>query len=298
MTAPTRDDHAVVLTYGKAKAGKSVSAGYSFPRALWFARPDQVESVRSVCGYSPTLAPPVRYLSDITRLIEQLGRSKNRDQYDAIVVDDTSVVADETMSYHEERAGSNKFGAFGKMKSDVFDLRGAARDCGLHVLFNFHQRDPDVKEGKLYRGGPALPSKNLTDMIPVIAPTVLRAAVDPARVPWGGIYVCDPTDVNYVSGDRFNMAPKQGPMNEAELLRSAGFRIRRLPGMDWQDTAADQVAEQILKGALVLDVARRFRDKAESLRLDNRMALWALRDGIDRAEFARHREAGAWSFLT
>lgn len=279
---------AVVLAYGRPKIGKTTDAIYSFPTALYFALPGALKAAASVVGVERSqmaVAQP-RTIPEATLLIQEatkLGR------FPAVVVDDLSLLAQATLAMFEQSAGRNGYAAWGYLRDSIIAFRDATRAAGLHVVLNAHERGADTVNGRYMPGGPKLPSKSLTEEVPVIADTVLRASVDTMRKPWPGVYLCDPTDATFLSGDRHSVAPKKGPMNIGELLRCAGYDIGRAPGLEWQAEVVAAGAQAILSGQEEKAVLTKLVEHCQAQGYDPLHIRWCLRDILDRVTLRRHQ---------
>lgn len=280
---------AVVLAYGRSKIGKTTDAVYSFPTALFCAMPGALKSAIGVVGLDRSQMAVVnpRTIPEAAKFIHEAAGTG---RFTAVVVDDFSLLAQATLSALESR-GCSGFAAWGALRDAVLEFRDVARAAGMHVILNAHERGADTINGVYRAGGPKLPSKNLTDEIPVIADMVLRASIDPMRKPWPGVYQCDPTDTTIITGDRHNIAPKKGPMNIAELLRAAGYPIARMPGLEWQEEIAEIGAEGILAGKSKLEVLKKFAAFCDEQGYNPLHRNWALRDMLDRATLRKSQSS-------
>ena len=284
---------AVVLAYGPSKRGKTSDTLFSFPRGLFIAGDAAIKPSIGLVGYRPQNVN-ASTIPEATQLVAAVAK-QHAGAFDAVVVDDFSLLADTTLKLYEQKFRTNHFRKWGQLREDVLDFRDTARACGMHVVIICHQREPETREGRFYRGGPMLPSRNLTDMIPVICDTVLRTGVEPGRRPWSGVYHCDPTDPQYVTGDRHAVCPPTCPMNLRELLVMAGYQVARAPGLEWQDEWAEGIAQVLLtngnRQAVLTKAAEALRGQGKH---DQHIA-WALRDGLDRFAFRKAKQAAALS---
>ena len=114
--------------------------------------------------------------------------------------------------------------------------------------------------------------------------------------PWfPSVYYCDPTDSNWITGDRTGVCTTKTPGNLREILRASesGYLLSRLPGLEWQDELADIVAEKIATGAdvraTVQEVVGQFQANPLHLR-------WACQDGIARGVLRMNKQKGLFDF--
>jgi len=217
--------------YSDPKTGKTTDTGYAMPGALWLAEPGALKSVETVCGYKPS-RHNVRTIIEMTKLVVELGKMKGK-RFTGIVVDDMSQKAEAQLREFEDRKPDNRYKVFDWMRDALIDLRDAARASGLNILCNAHLNPPkETLQGKPMRGGPRLPGKMQEDL-PGAVDVILMAQSQPSRRAWPFCYRNDPFNQSYVMGDRHNRVVDYAPMNFAELMRSAGYDIRRLPGAEW-----------------------------------------------------------------
>ncbi|MDO8688736.1 MAG: hypothetical protein Q7R39_01765, partial [Dehalococcoidia bacterium] len=109
---------------------------------------------------------------------------------------------------------------------------------------------------------------------------------------------CTIDDPNYVSKDRHGVTPDYAPFNLREILRSAGYRLSRWPGLEWQDAVADGIAHGILAlppNVESKDVLQKALDYMRQQGYADLYIRWALRDGLDRAILSRARKASVFS---
>lgn len=284
---------AMICQYGRIKTGKTVDDLYSFPHALWIAAPGALKAALGVVGYEPKNQFYVEQVREATDLISAAPRGK----FDAIVVDDLSLLVERTVAALE-RAGVKGYDLWGNVYKQVLRLREVARASGMHVILNAHEAPPGMVDGAFWAGAPALPGKKLPYAIPAACDLVVRAfPVDKERVPFGWPirYLCDPTNVEWSSGDRHNVTPTESPMNLGEILRLAGrvggnsnFAPRRLEGLEWQEALVEKgataIGERVADLPFVKGILGQLFEKAmRSHTKDERHALWTVRDAYDRA---------------
>ena len=282
MTPPRPTEPAFVLTYGSSGAGKTTDTGYSFPRALFIAVRGALQSIRNVCGYDPTVEAATT-IEDITKRIASLKPG----QFDSVVVDDFSFIAEQTMAKLEKK--HTGFKLWGALRDTTLDFRNAARYANCHVILNCWETGPKERSGQRVRGGPKLPS-DMPEALPAMTDLTLRCGIDTMRKPWPGVYNCF-LSADYVMKDRFDVVPRitPAPMNLGEILRAVGYTVERHPDLGWQEDIVEAVAQQIV-GAPPADMPKIANEVYAAL-LGNgatpNAARWTLRDGVDRAVIRR-----------
>jgi len=289
--------------YGPSRVGKTTDLLYSFPRGFFIAVPAALKPSVNVVGFDidPNAIYEARGVEDATKKVLEVAKLKGTDggpRYDAVIVDDLTFLAEQTFSTLEQKLSGFKL--FGALRDAIIDLRNASRSGNMHFFANAHESPPSMKNGGYIRGGPKLPGK-LPEDFPAAFDLVLRAAYDSGRPGWPAVYRCLPHDTAYISGDRHGLTPEIAPMNIGEILRAAGYSLRRAPGLDWMDGVAETVALSLLERPSdeknILTNATRFilqthyadvwndGKNAPEARKNRAMAhvRWVLRDGRDRA---------------
>jgi hypothetical protein len=313
-SAPPSPTHkpAFVLTYGPSKLGKTTDLLYSLPRSLFIGTPAAFKSSEGIVGFTLHQSQVVQAtrVSDATALIKKLGGD-----FDAGVVDDFSLLAETTLNLLEKKFSGFKLWA--ALNDEILEFRDTARACAKHVIVNCHENPPKQKNGMTIRGGPQLPSY-LPERMPAQCDLVLRAFHEPSRKgPWPVVYRCTPTDPNYITGDRHGVTPDMAPLNIGEILRAAGFKLRRAPGLDWIENVVAACAEKFYEFTKLrvahaanpvalqqieqmdrqfrIDAITRMREKFTQNDLHIR---WALRDSLDRATLRASRDNALAGFFT
>lgn len=288
-------DPVVVCTYGPSGVGKTTDMGYSFPRALFLAAPGALNSVRSVCGYTPQRAF-VATIEQATELIEEVGKT---DQFDTVVIDDFSFMAEQTFSGLENSGKFKGYAIWGKMRDVALNFRDKSRYAGVNVILNAWEQPPKKRDtGAFVRGGPQLSGK-LPEQVPAMCDVVLRASIDQRRKPWPAVYRCSP-DPSYVMKDRFNVATvcDPAPMNLAELLRASGYKVARHPEMPDMEGRVETIS-RALSGSIQADAATVNEVYASLVNSGTSVheARWTLRDAMDRATIRFDLGARALTFF-
>ena len=228
FTPPPPKEPAFVCIYGPPGVGKTTDCGYSFPSGLFLAAPGALKPLRSVVGYEPATA----HVTDIEQATALVRKEAKNSKYDAIVVDDLSFLAEQTFAKVEKKASG--FRMWGLLRDIVLDFRDACRlEAKCHVIVNCWETVPATKQdGTRVRGGPALSGK-LPEQLPAMCDKVYRAVHDANRKPWPSVYRCF-LDPNYVMKDRDGVVDP-APMNLGEILRDAGYGVRRHADLLWQE---------------------------------------------------------------
>lgn len=280
------DAPAFVCGYGPSGHGKTTDMLYAMPRGFYIAHPAALKPSVGVVGFQlhPSQIWDAQRIADVTAQLPKLDPK----QFDGVVVDDFSLLAERTFSALEKvRSG---FKLWGALRDEIMEFRDAARRCRMHVLINCHELPPQIKAGRALRGGPKLPG-TLPEDLPVQCDMVLRTFVEPSRRgAWGVVYRCGPNDPSYVTKDRHNRTPDMAPMNIGEILRSAGYVLRRAPGLEWMEEQVEIGAQQLLayppdqERAVLHAFAMHLHTNVTQNLFHIR---WALRDAADRVVLRR-----------
>lgn len=284
-------DSTVICTYGPSGVGKTTDMGYSFPRALFAAAPGALNSVKSLCGYQPATTQ-IETIEDATRLIKEV-----KDQFNWLVIDDFSFMAEQTFSKLERKYSG--FKVWGALRDAALAFRDTARYSNINVALNCWEQGPKMKpDGTKVRGGPLL-SGRLPEQIPAMCDLVLRGGHDPRRKPWPAVYRCT-LDPSWVMKDRFNIASSidPAPMNLAEILRAAGREVPRHEDLPEQEQWVEKLSQRILdmgdfNPAAINELYSTLREGGMSATV----AKWTLRDALDRSDIRRALNKSADTFL-
>ena len=294
----------MVTVYGKPKKKKTSDVLAAFPTALCIGVPSAITLVaQNELGFTPAVHPePPQTLHELVTLLDYVSRTGMAKQYGAIVIDDASHICDRSMMVWNEEAPAGKSGkkdkfyAFQQLNKYLLMLSGLARHMGVHLAFTFHERMPGTNaDGFFCPGGPNVPSRNQVETLPSWCDINVRAMVDSTYPdPWfPGVYFCDPTNPEWVTGDRTGVCWAKTPGNLREILRASagGYALARVPGLEWQDDVADELADLIVESGDVLGSIKkisvehpRFSDGTQQIHLR-----WACQDGIARATFRKRK---------
>jgi len=295
---------AVIVDYGDSGLGKTTGMLRSLPATYWMNRPGGLKPAISRCGYTPRHSD-VETLWDCFRVLEQLYKECDGDlsrlwaNFDGIGIDDLSVILESTAKHIKKQYSG--WDVWTTLLDLVIEFRDIIRQqLGLHFLITAHEMPPgvDMKTGQRFMGGPEMPSKKHVRKLAHVADVTVRSAKEPGRLPHSGVWLCDPDDPDYHYKDRHSIAIKRGPMNAGELLREAGYPLRRLPGCEWFDDMAEEIAQGVMQkegepdlAAWRVEVMRRVSGRLRADGVCDNHLLWVAQDGLDRAEFRMGRRS-------
>ena len=285
------NEPAFVMTYGKSGSGKTVDCMYSLPNALFIAPPGALKPWKNIIGLpnQPARANNVGTIEEATALLRQEGPKR---RWQALVVDDFSLMSDRTHQQAEER-GLTKFVFWGYMRKTLMEFRDVAREFGLHIVVNCHIRNPHTDEKKGWiMGGPMLPGVMPEDF-PKSVDACLRVVPDENYPRWPFVYSGDGRNAEFVEKTRLGDAITTLPMNLGEILRleygmDGPLGIKRAPGMEWQEDVVEKVATALTAMPFLSDGWKEtitnttpgILKKAGGNKLH---AVWTLRDIVARA---------------
>ena len=116
----------------------------------------------------------------------------------------------------------------------------------------------------------------------------LRAASDATRRGWHACYRCTIDDPNWVSKDRHGVTPDKAPMNLGEILRLAGYTLRRAPGLEWLDAFVTAVANDLIANpGQEKVILKQAAEACQSGGYDDLHIRWGMRDALDRVSLTR-----------
>jgi hypothetical protein len=288
--------------YGISKVGKTTDCLYSFPGALFIAHPGAL-AAHTWIGIPKLLKPPrVFYtISEVTEFLLAI-KSKPRahpNEYSVVVIDDLSLLSDCTVGILQAK-GFTGVQLWGELHRLVLNLRLAARRLGGHVIFNAHESQPGNKKDFLgntfwQKGGPRLSGK-LSEQFPAACDTILRCTSGAQRdLGWRGAYSFASDD--FIVGDRYGVAFDGCPMNLGEAMRSAGFYLPRLAGLDWQEAVVEScskyIYDAIKSGTSLVDTSKKMQALIRAkYTQESKYVAWTMRDAVDRAVIRIEREKG------
>ncbi len=305
-------DHApptvMVCVYGKPKKKKTSDAIAAFPNGLFIGVPSAIALVaNNELGIQPAIHPsPPQTLPELVQMLEQLSANpETLKPYGALIIDDASHICKRSMLMWAEEAPTGRSGRkdrffqYQQLNSHLLQLAGLSRHLGVHLAMTFHERPPGSNaDGVFCPGGPDVPSRNQTETLPSWCDINVRSMVDPTYPdPWfPSVYYCDPTDSEWVTGDRTGVCTEKTPGNLREIMNASasGYKLDRFPGLEWQDEVAEEVASQIILGRSSRDVATEVMKKHNQY---SQVHLrWACQDGIARGVLRAQQQKGLFDF--
>jgi hypothetical protein len=296
----------MITVYGQPKKRKTSDMLAAFPNALFIGVPSALCLVaQNELGFTPSVyADPPQTLPDLIALLRELSETDLESQCGAVVIDDASHLCKMSMlKWMEEapmgRSGrKDKFYQYQQLDRHLLELAGLARHLGVHMALNFHERMPGSNaDGHFCPGGPDVPSRSQVKTLPSWCDINVRAMIDPSYPdPWfPGAYYCDPTDPEWITGDRTGVCAKKTPGNLREILRASksNYHLGRVSGLEWQDEVADRVADAIMQDVPVIEAI----DSAISgYDYDTLHLRWACQDGIARGVLAKQQSRSLFNF--
>lgn len=314
---------ALVILYGESNTGKTTACLRACPTGFFFGPSGAFSPSYSALGFSlhPT---QTRIVSNLWEALDALAKciAENNarplaERRPAVTLDDLSLLVANTVMLMKDSGQYTKWSA--KLKADIPDVWGIygeisafisrfcyyARNAGMHAFITGHEADAFTDDdGKFWKGGISVGSKNQTKKFPYHGDLVLRAR--PGAVPaiagapsytsafWPAWAECIP-DSDYYEKDRFTIAPTKGPMNPSEMLRLAGYRMERLSGLEWLDDQVGIIAEKLSADAAPVGSAafemhrREWNAKLLSGKMHPKVVDWAMQDACDRIDMVRRK---------
>tara|TARA_R100001594_G_scaffold42369_1_gene74423 strand:- start:6879 stop:7799 length:921 start_codon:yes stop_codon:yes gene_type:complete len=285
------------ILYGPSGAGKSTVAGKAAPMGLFYSPKGGMSSASSYLGIDLKVVPATG-VAEATELIR-----KNHKKYPAITIDDLSLIIDQELA--RLRKSYSGWTVFDKLNERVYDLRDAAREASCHILLTMHEQPPrEIKKHdstRYIKGGPLCPGYQLPEKLPAMADFVARIVYDPSALGWPYVFQVGP-DAEYVTKDRYSIAPPRFPLNIGELQREAGYEIALPKGMEWMEKGVEALAQKLLPelGKEEPDIKKilvPFASKLGNKISDQRHIRWCLSDALDRAVLRLSREGLVTNFI-
>ena len=272
----------IVSIYGLAKKGKTAMALRCMPEAAGItAARLSLAPLRGLTGLDAE-ETVVGHLLDAVKASSSIAKGRPR------VFDDVGVMAERSLRSYEKR-GVTGWKLWGAIHRDLYGLRAACMDADASAIWTFHEVPPHTDDsGIFYPGGPKLPSKNLTPVVPAISALVARAVVGGGGLPplWRGGLECDPMGL-YYGGDRFAILPKKGPQAIREWAVAAatlGHPVEvplRAHGLEWMDDVVGWLAEGFAAGGTPKQAIAALADDSPSMPLHLRA--WIVEDAYARS---------------
>lgn len=284
-------DPSFSIEYGDLKAGKTADVLSAFhERAVYVAAPGALSPAESVWGFPQPKIHDLGTFKEIREFGEKLPSGAL-----ALVIDDATLIADRTANYYESK-GITGWDMWRAVVSSAIKMRDSLRRKGIHIAMTTHANAAYIEQGVRRKGGPAFQGQS-RQKIPAAADLLLRAeARSGGGVGWPYVYRTAP-HADWLQGSRYD-TPDNAPMNLGEILRAAGFEIPRLRGLEWQEGLATALAGKLLSPPGLGNVEHvtatlsRVRDYAlQKFTKDEKHAMWAVRDGYDRAVLAAAKSA-------
>ena len=294
--------------YGKPKKKKTSDVIAAFPGGLFIGVPSAIALVaNNELGIQPAIHPnPPQTLPELVQLLETLAENpETLRPYGALIIDDTSHICQQSMLRWAEEAPTGRSGKkdrffqYQELNRHLLQLAGLARHLGVHLAMTFHERAPGSNvDGRFCPGGPDVPSRNQVETLPAWCDINVRAMLAPTYPdPWfPSIYYCDPTDADWVTGDRTGVCSAKTPGNLREILRasSTNYQLARYPGLEWQDDVAEVVAMAIARGASVHDAIAQGVGSVQGVHSFH--LRWACQDGIARGVLMQQHKKDLFDF--
>lgn len=303
---PFNGPAAIVVT-GEAGLGKTTDDILTWPDAVYAQRPGGTKPAVKFLSRDlhPWQVQEVRDLAAIRDLVPKIA-AENRGRQDrgeplipALVVDDLTITAKASYDAMKPQYSAKRTFAFW----DAFkrEVRITIEDviaCGLHLAANAHVGGPgEDMDGNFHKGGPEMPTLKLRRPVAHSFHDSWIAEARPGLQPFPAVYRVKNADPNWMTKSRHGYDGVY-PLNMGELLRHRGYRIARLPGLEWQDTIAELFAQQLLDGADRFALWDKFYDNLLGKGLYDGHVYWALRDGLHRAQIRVQEQAGLRNRMT
>lgn len=287
-------DPSFSILCGDLKAGKTSDALAAFPRAVYVAAPGALSPAETVWGFEAPARYDLETFADVRQFAETLVPA-----HLALVIDDATLIADRTAGFLSRTKGLGGWDLWGAVLLQAIHLRDTLRRKGIHIVFTAHLRPAHIENGVRVKGGPSFQGQCATK-VPAAADLLLRAearggggsgdafggGAGNGAFGWPMVYRTK-LNPDWFQGSRYN-TPDMSPMNLREILGLAGFKLPRLPGLEWQEALAEGLAQRLVSIGVsdkekVVAAFTRVREYSTRFTKNRLHVDWAIRDGYDRA---------------
>jgi len=278
---PWQSSHpAFVVIVGKSNMGKSIMCMEADPTGLGLTRPGGLQSIGTFLQIEVNELS-VKNFDDVLSILPTVADAG----YESVTIDDLSLLADATEQGITK--SKNKYAKFDTLNGYMVRLREGARQAGLHVFINAHERPPGTDASNRKReGGPRLPSWNMADALVNEASLVLHAVLDPSvKADWK-VVLRREDNKQWQGKDRHNVTAAVNPPNLRVLLEAAGYSMPRAPGLEWQNDVAADVRRRMTEGSTREQITEAVFYKLIRAGLHPSHVAWAIRDGVHGHQLA------------
>lgn len=293
-----------IMLYGERKRGKSIALLEAFPGGMFVGDAGNLQGVAAeFLDYTPfvlghgehNFAQKPRTLWDIHELFDRGAAEGWINYWPVWCFDDAGhIIATTHGIIHDSARDSEKAQAYATTQRLMHITMEKARSLGVTTAWTFHERGPHVTWSKEYRiGTAALPSHNMGKQVSGWADIFARVTINPDLPnPWADIeeglkrgFYADPQSSEWIASSRIGVIKRDTVGNLREVLRATrlGYICPRVPGLEWQDDAADAVCAAVAGGADVRDAALDTAEHYVAHGMGERHVIWACQDGIARA---------------
>lgn len=240
--------------YGPPGSGKTIDQCRAFPLGLWVGDEADFRSVVKEIGWGPAkehLCTEAHTLGSLVGLFDKFFPGNNNPKkIPSVVIDELNTIVVRTVSASTRKDGRQAYKDLNETLTRLFDRFRKLNAVGVHIAWNAHAVRPDFEEivnpkdqsrtkGLLDReGGPEISAQAMRT-VAKRSDCLYRIDVDPLLIgrPHPFVYYADHAVGNAHSGsnffqkDRLDLVQK-APINLAEILRAAGFKIPRPPQIE------------------------------------------------------------------
>lgn len=284
-----------VLVYGHPRVEKTSQTLAAYGACgLFVGREGAIRlTAENELGFTPSVVEAGRLIPELGGWLEANGKVLVDEGYQALVIDDLTPRMKASMfewnrdpRAKETKSGKqNTFFVYQQAEQWQAHIITYASWLGIHLAASAHEREP--RDGSL--GGPLVASYNQGSAIVGMFDVAMRAYLDTDwQDPWMPSMVYAMRGSNtYISGDKTGVVKPTAPFNIREILRAARepVLLPRIPGLEWQDEKADDVALRLEQGEPARDIAASYFDGVVPETPGTREGLhlrWAIRDGLAR----------------
>ena len=304
-------DPLVIWLYGEPKRGKTGALAALCPEMIWIGVNKAIDLVaQGVYGFKPAIWPEApETFDDIFRMLDgEAGRILS--DYRGWGLDDISHICERSLSIWNANAPLGRSGKpdiwwqYRMLNEATGELVARARHAGVQIVgITSHEREPSYDDdGAFHRGGPEMGTKARAKKMPGWCDMMCRMVLDAdSPDPWlkTKLWVA-PFDKNWVAADRHDVCWTSTPPNLREILLASamGYDLPRVPGLEWQDEVAEEVAVGIADASPSDVIKAIAASRSAWLKQDQKHGKWlrqAAQDGIARYCIRARQAAGLFS---
>lgn len=210
--------HSSIAIYGPPKIGKTLDVISAFNKAfVCLADPGGLVTVQSHLGFLPAHAELTNLTDpygEIMRVIDQqFIPGLQQKKYSAIVIDTVTELADRILMAEDVFTKNDPRRSYPRTAGKIKAIMRKCMMLNTWFVGIFHEIEPTIEETRVIKGSLALPGGKLQVAVAGMFNSVLRAVYQSERM-----YICNPADHSYITGDRTGACKSRQEMDLRPIL--------------------------------------------------------------------------------